>query len=330
MRIENSQVTLASTHLAEVRQQTDFSMESNFRTVFGAQVAAQQEDQAAARERAASMLQSLVEAIIAAIQGKAGTEKLAAEDCLPQKTDGELANPGGPRYEWHCQLSTERHESEKTMVSGQGLVKTADGREIAFDFSLNLSREYTSTEVINEAGSIVLKDPLVINFSGKSAELSETGLNFDLNADGIAERIPALAGGSAYLVFDRNANGRADDGSELFGALSGNGFSDLGRLDEDGNGWIDEGDSAFSALGVWNGQTLTGLKESGVGALCTAAVDAPFALKTDDNRLLGQIRAAGLYLSEAGEVGHLQELDLAVSAPAVTQEEPEQRQRLAA
>jgi hypothetical protein len=64
--------------------------------------------------------------------------------------------------------------------------------------------------------------------------------------------------------------------------------------------------------------------------LYTGAVDAPFTLKGEDNALLGQIRAAGLYLTEGGEVGHLQHVDLAVSAPAGGQQQPDERQRLSA
>jgi hypothetical protein len=111
---------------------------------------------------------------------------------------------------------------------------------------------------------------------------------------------------------------------------SGNGFADLRRLDEDRNGWIDENDSAWRQLAVWSGEGFASLAERQVGALYTGAVDAPFTLKGEDNALLGQIRAAGLYLTEGGEVGHLQHVDLAVSAPAGGQQKPDERQRLSA
>jgi hypothetical protein len=45
---------------------------------------------------------------------------------------------------------------------------------------------------------------------------------------GKLESIPGLGASSGFLVFDRNANGKADDGSELFGATSGNGFCRAG------------------------------------------------------------------------------------------------------
>ena len=77
-------------------------------------------------------------------------------------------------------------------------------------------------------------------------------------------------------------------------------------------------------------ERFSSLAERGVGALSVTAVEAPFSLKTAGNELLGQIRAAGIYLSEAGEVGHLQQVDLAVSDLPLGPEHPEQGQKLAA
>ena len=49
-----------------------------------------------------------------------------------------------------------------------------------------------------------------------------------------------LGSGSGFLALDKNGNGKIDDGSELFGTKSGDGFADLAEYDSDGNGWIDE------------------------------------------------------------------------------------------
>ena len=61
----------------------------------------------------------------------------------------------------------------------------------------------------------------------------------------------ALASGSGYLAFDVNVNGRINDGSELFGACSGDDFAEHARLDKDGNHWLDEQDSGFAGLRIW-------------------------------------------------------------------------------
>ena len=138
-----------------------------------------------------------------------------------------------------------------------------------------------------------------------------------LDADGCAENVHALAPGSGYLAVDRNGDGRINDGGELFGTSSGDGFADLAAFDADGNRWIDEADAAFSTLLVWQrdaagGSSLTTLRDAGVGALYLGAQETPFALTDEDNRLLGKVRASGIYLNEDGRAGTLQQIDLAV------------------
>ena len=162
-----------------------------------------------------------------------------------------------------------------------------------------------------------LRDPLVINFDGKAAQLSGERFEFDLDADGTVERIPGLAAGSAWLAFDRNADGCINDGSELFGTRSGNGFADLACLDDDGNRWLDEADAAFGKLRLWEQDetgagTLSTLGEKGVGAIYLGSVQTPFALTDAENEKRGYIRASGVYLREDGGVGSVQQVDLAV------------------
>ena len=88
-------------------------------------------------------------------------------------------------------------------------------------------------------------------------------------------------------------------------------------LDGDGNGWIDENDAAHAQLLVWmkdarGNDQLTSLAEAGVGALHLGRVDTPFALRDEANTPLGQVRATGIYLKESGNVGTLQQIDIAV------------------
>lgn len=333
MRIQESNVQLSANHEASRSQTSETTMNTDFRALFKSLAAVPDEGEAAVRQRVQKMLQSLVDAILAAIDGKKCSDDLAAGKDLPAAAASTASSaPAGRAAEitWQRTVCETVSESERTNVCGSGKVKTCDGRAIDFDFSLALSRDYQSTKTSSESGSIALRDPLVLSFSGNSCELTDERLSFDLNADGVAEQIPGLGAASCFLVFDRNGNGKADNGSELFGVASGNGFADLAKLDSDHNGWIDEADPAWSQLGLWSGKDYQTLGEGGVGALYTGAVDAPFSLKTKDNELLGQIRAAGVYLSEAGEVGNLQQVDLAVLGASTAQEQPEQRQQLAA
>ncbi len=220
-------------------------------------------------------------------------------------------------------IEYDRHESytevEETRFAAQGTVRTADGREIAFSLSLEMSRSYheESNVSLRLGDARRTKDPLVLNFDGGAAGLTSQRFAFDLDADGRDEQINFVAGGSGFLVFDRNGDGRANDGSELFGALSGDGFADLAALDDDGNGWIDENDAAFAQLAVWTrdgeGQDrLAGLLEANVGALSLARVATPFDLRTANNELLGEVRTSGVFLQEDGRAGTMQQIDLTV------------------
>ncbi len=217
----------------------------------------------------------------------------------------------------------ERHvvqESETTQYAAAGVVRTADGREIRFSVALLMQRSYREESSISlrlgdAQTQAAMTDPLVINFDGTSAQLQDLRFQFDLNSDGQAESIPLLAGNRGFLALDRNGNGKIDNGSELFGPGSGNGFSELATYDDDGNGWIDENDRVFAQLRVWTPAadgpgTLRSLQSLGVGALSLAAGQSEFALRDANNRSLGAVRASSVYLNENGSAGTLQHVDL--------------------
>lgn len=220
----------------------------------------------------------------------------------------------GIEYDYH----SIREEAETTSFSAQGVVRTADGKEIAFKLDLDMSRYYRE-EVDNSfrAGDAVRKDPLVINFNGNAAQLTDQRFLFDLNADGSKEELAMLGAGSGYLALDLNGNGTIDSGAELFGPATGSGFAELAAYDQDSNGWIDESDAAYSKLRVWtpaadNAGSLDSLHARNVGALFLGQVATPFELRGAQNSDLGAIAATGLYLTESGTAGTLQEIDLSV------------------
>ncbi len=329
MKIQESSLQLTSTHEASRRQSLEVETTQSFRT-FAANLGAASDSSTAARAealaaRAQRLLQSLIEAILAALDGKKSEAVAATCEPLP---DEDGSSPRGVAREigWERRIVERLDESEKTCVCAQGVVTTADGRCIRFDTAVEMARSYSSVLETAERGVVRLRDPLVLSYPGASCELLAERIAFDLNADGQAEQIPALGEGSGFLVFDRNGNGRADDGSELFGVASSNGFADLAKLDSDGNGWIDEADGTWSKLALWAGDRFAALGEAGIGAISTAAVNAEFSLKSAENALLCQIRAAGIYLTEAGESGLVQHVDLAVSVPPVGDKQPDQRQ----
>ncbi|MCR5584937.1 MAG: hypothetical protein K6F63_05830 [Lachnospiraceae bacterium] len=210
-------------------------------------------------------------------------------------------------------------ETENTAYRSTGSVRTEDGREISFNLTVEMSRSFTAEYGSYMEESYTMVDPLVIELDDKCADLTEKTFLFDLDADGKEERIYDLRENSGLLALDKNGDGKINDGSELFGTKSGNGFKDLAAYDEDGNGWIDENDSIFKKLKIWtkdkNGKdVLVDLKKADVGAINLGSVATDFALKSlKNNATMGQVKRTGFFLKEStGEAGAVQHVDLAV------------------
>ena len=209
-------------------------------------------------------------------------------------------------------------ESESTSFSTTGCVKTADGREINFNLDVTMNRNFAqyTKETVQDVAAFI--DPLVINLNGNIAEVSDQKFYFDLDADGEEELISRLCEDSGYLALDRNEDGEINDGSELFGTTSGNGFRDLAVYDEDGNGWIDENDEIWNKLKIWvqdeqGNSRLYSLKEQGVGAICLQNAATQFTQRGTTGEVNAAIRSTGIFLYENGNAGTIQHLDIAKS-----------------
>lgn len=212
-------------------------------------------------------------------------------------------------------LEEHRIEAQRTQFQARGSVTTADGREINFATELEMSRlEASSRTVSVRAGDAAKRvDPLVLNFGTGAPSFAGTH-EFDLTSDGEKETLARLTPASAYLAWDQNGNDTIDNGSELFGPTTGNGFSELAAHDGDGNGWIDEADPMFSRLRLWSpseegGGTLKTLAEVDVGALYLHAVSTPFSVRSGGTAQ-AEVAASSVYLKESQGVGTLQHVDL--------------------
>ena len=214
-------------------------------------------------------------------------------------------------YDYH----ESQYQSEQTQFAAGGKILTADGKEIDFSLNLNMSGEFYREQNINVRAGDALKDPLVINFSGTVAQLSQRDFNFDIDADGSKDQIAFVSPGSGFLALDKNSDGVVNDGSELFGTLSGDGFLDLRAYDSDGNNWIDENDAIYEQLRIWSrtsaGQDqLVGLGKAGVGAIYLGHIETLFSVTDTENSLLGQVKSTGLAIMENGRAVTVQQLDL--------------------
>ncbi|MFH2058996.1 MAG: hypothetical protein ABIJ59_08850 [Pseudomonadota bacterium] len=234
--------------------------------------------------------------------------------------------------EWEMSLKqTDIHfEDESVQFASQGQVTTQDGRMIDFSLDLSLNRSFLSrkeeeTLIHRWQESVTLTDPLVISLDGKVPQLSDARFEFDLNSDGNKENINFVASGSGFLTFDKNNDGKVNNGSELFGPGTGNGFEELAAYDQDQNNWIDENDAIFSQLSVWTkddqgNDQLISLKDAGLGAIALDYAPTTFNLTKEENTLQGKMQRTGVFLYENGQVGSVHQIDLVSHKPEHAQE----------
>ena len=210
-------------------------------------------------------------------------------------------------------------ETEETGFHANGRACTEDGRTIDFNINILMSRsymEYMNVSIPTMADALC--DPLVVNIGSDTADVRDQTFKFDLDADGTEDEISMLGKGSGFLALDKNGDGKINDGSELFGTKSGDGFGDLREYDSDGNGWIDENDDVFSKLKVWckdeNGKDiLMDLKEADIGAIFLGEQQTEFSLGGADGYRDGVIRSTGVFLRESTvAAGTVQHVDLSL------------------
>lgn len=235
-------------------------------------------------------------------------------------TDMATGQPAAPQPNYGVEYDrTETRETfEASTFEASGTIRTADGKDINFSVGLSMSRSETETSSVSlRAGNAaVSKDPLVINFGGTAASLTNQRFRFDLMGNGKDVDMPLLASGSGFLVLNAVESGKVQSGRQLFGPASGDGFADLAKYDSDGNGWIDEADPVFGRLGVWTPDAkgdgdVASLGERGVGAVYLGRSATPFTLK-EGGAELGAVRSSGIWVSEDGSVGTVQQVDVNV------------------
>jgi hypothetical protein len=232
--------------------------------------------------------------------------------------DQPPTQPNQSNFGLRLDYSSTLHESETLSFGASALINTSDGRQIEVDLNINYARELEINQNFSLRAGQALKDPLVLNFSGNALQLASETFKFDLDIDGVIDQIPLFQSDSAFLALDKNNDGTINDGSELFGAKSGDGFNELSQYDSDGNQWIDEADPVFSQLRLFRigsdgQQQLISLNDKGVGAIYLNKVATPFQLRDrQDNHLAGALKSSSLYLQESGEAGSIQQLDLVI------------------
>lgn len=135
-------------------------------------------------------------------------------------------------------------------------------------------------------------DPLALDLDGNGLQTSgvDSGVRFDIDADGHIDQTSFITGGDAFLAIDANGNGRIDDGRELFGDQNGdaNGYLALARYDDNGDALIDRNDTVFQQLRLFTmnsdgSQQLRSLEEGGIASISVNYSNSAIALNEYDS-----------------------------------------------
>ncbi len=269
--------------------------------------------EASLEEQIAEMRARILEHLLSFLQLLGGDEAGSSYRSLMSKTSNMLTSN---MFVKTTTIEMTHIEEEATEFQGTGIALTEDGREIDFNVNFSLSRRFTQYAGISIASAATLIDPLVINVGKDITSISDQSFFFDLDSDGVEDKISRPGAGTGFLAYDKNGDGIINNGLELFGTRSGNGFADLARYDSDGNGWIDENDEIFYKLKVWlrnedGTDTLLSLGEADVGAIYLGSADTEFTNQNRDFLVSSVMRKTGIFLKESGGVGTLHQVDMA-------------------
>lgn len=124
----------------------------------------------------------------------------------------------------------------ETCDAGSGFCECGGGVQCP---SCNIDSNYCFPLTFDYYSCSCISSPLIADLDGNDIALTgpEEGVSFDLNGDGLAEKVAWTKRGvrDGFLAMDRNNDGRISDGTELFGtAMNRSGFIGGLFLREDG------------------------------------------------------------------------------------------------
>ena len=114
-------------------------------------------------------------------------------------------------------------------------------------------------------------DPLSLDMNGDGFKVTsiEDGVYFDLDNNGLAEKINWISGGDAFLALDKDKDGIIENGNELFsehtilknGKSAKNGFEALAEYDDNKDGKINQQDAIYKELLIWIDKNQDGFSD---------------------------------------------------------------------
>lgn len=327
MKIENSQVELYSKsettlkHSQTITEQRYYAggnntdaveveniQNSNFLMIQGSRAVYDNEDDLSLEDKVKKML---IEILLGQF-----SDNLAETSLYPSH---KATNPYQELKAIAYQTTEEYHQKQSIDFSSSVEIQTPDQTykmDIKISFSKELYESSSSRIVIGDESFI---DPLVINY-GENVNpfdnISNLHFKFDLDNDGSTEMIPKLKNGAGYLALDKNKNGKIDNGNELFGPKTNNGFKELSQYDTDKNNWIDENDAVFDKLKVWNvdyegKHSLISLIDSNVGAIYLGEIQSGFKYQSAIDQTDAIQKSNGIFVKEDGSgLGVVNSIDI--------------------
>jgi len=218
-------------------------------------------------------------------------------------------------------INEEYHQKQSIDFSSSVTIQTPDqsySMDLEISFSKELYESKSSQIIIGDESFI---DPLIINYDenvNPFDNISNLHFEFDLDNDGSTEMIPQLKNGAGYLALDKNENGIIDNGSELFGPNTNDGFQELSQYDTDNNNWIDENDAVFDKLKVWSidehgKSSLVSLIDSNVGAIYLGEIQSGFKYQSAIDKTDAVQKSNGIFVKEDGSgLGIVNSIDIVV------------------
>lgn len=192
-----------------------------------------------------------------------------------------------------------------------------NGKDHLVSYQLELSEKRVSLSQTRSSAE-QLKDPLLVQYGDIAiGQLNGQSASIDVNGDDKIDQLPMFNGNVGYLVFDKNGNAKADNGSELFGPQTGAGFNELSALDTNNNGFVDREDDNFSDLYLWQidsagNNSWIALSDTNIEGISLNATATPFNFYDQDDQLQARLTQTSIAITDTGRAYGVHQIDIRI------------------
>lgn len=185
--------------------------------------------------------------------------------------------------------------------------------------NLRFDRDNTG-QVTGIAAPVTPVDPILIDLNGDGIKTTNifNGEYFDHENDGFAELSSWVSKDDGILYYDKNNNGKIDNGNEIFGnnyikndgTKATSGFDALLDLDSNNDGVIDELDDNFTNIKIQKGDgTQLSLSEAGIESISLTTTESNIVDENGNTQ-----EKISVYTKKDGSTGQIGEYDLQVNS----------------